>query len=215
VVEKHFGGAICLFTNGAAGNINTVAVSTSFEDVQRIGERLGVAAVNGINNAKSESAMRNVFLSCLTEKIELQPRQCPSLQEAQAMVQREPSGKNRRLLRLAMKLSEGPMIAEVQGIGIGPVKIVTMPGEAFVETGLALKAAGAFSVVGYANGWLGYFPIRSAYDEGGYEVEPGAWSRVAPGSAEALQRAGENLLKKLDAQNTFQYSPSVQPCANL
>ena len=69
-----------------------------------------------------------------------------------------------------------------------------MPGEPFVETGLVLKEAGANFVVGYANGYLGYFPIRRAYDEGGYEVVQGAWSRAAPGSAERLEALGKKLL---------------------
>jgi hypothetical protein len=65
-----------------------------------------------------------------------------------------------------------------------------------VETGLALKQAGANFVVGYANGYLGYFPIQRAYDEGGYEVIQGAWSRVAPGSAERLQDLAAKLLHR-------------------
>jgi neutral ceramidase len=52
-------------------------------------------------------------------------------------------------------------------------------------------------VVGYANGYVGYLPIRSAYAEGGYEVTPGPWSRVAPGSAERLQEVAEKLLRQL------------------
>ena len=75
---------------------------------------------------------------------------------------------------------------------------VALPGEAFVETGLALKEAGASFVVGYANGWVGYLPIRRAYGQGGYEVDVGPWSRVAPGSAERLEAAGRALLKQLD-----------------
>ena len=77
---------------------------------------------------------------------------------------------------------------------LGPVRWIGLPGEPFVETGLALKQAGASFVVGYANGYLGYFPIRRAYDEGGYEVTKGAWSRVAAGSAERLQDIGTKLL---------------------
>jgi len=80
---------------------------------------------------------------------------------------------------------------------LGSLKWVSLPGEPFVETGLALKNAGASFVVGYANNWLGYFPIRRAYDEGGYEVALGAWSRVAPGSAERLEEFANKILNKL------------------
>ena len=83
-------------------------------------------------------------------------------------------------------------------MGVGPLRWVALPGEAFVETGLALKRAGASFVVGYANGWVGYLPIRRAYDEGGYEVDVGTWSRVAPGSAEQLETVGKALLEQLD-----------------
>ncbi len=80
---------------------------------------------------------------------------------------------------------------------IGPLKWISIPGEAFVETGWALRKSGATFVVGYANGWIGYLPIRRAYDEGGYEVEPGAWIRVAPGSAERLEELARTLLNKV------------------
>ena len=80
---------------------------------------------------------------------------------------------------------------------IGPIRWISLPGEPFVETGLALKKAGASFAVGYANGYLGYFPIRTAYDQGGYEVIEGAWSRVAPGSAERLEELGRTLLRSL------------------
>jgi hypothetical protein len=86
---------------------------------------------------------------------------------------------------------------EIQAMRLGPVRWISLPGEPFVETGLALKQAGANFVVGYANGYLGYFPTRRAYEEGGYEVIQGAWSRVNPGSAERLQSVGTNLLHRL------------------
>ncbi|MDB6024799.1 MAG: hypothetical protein JWM68_1022, partial [Verrucomicrobiales bacterium] len=55
---------------------------------------------------------------------------------------------------------------------------------------------GASFVCGYTNGWLGYFPIRRAYEEGGYEVDLGAWSRVRPGSAEVLEASAKKLLHR-------------------
>jgi hypothetical protein len=61
---------------------------------------------------------------------------------------------------------------------------------------MTLKQAGATFVVGYANGYLGYFPIRRAYDEGGSQVIEGAWSRVALRSTERLQTVAANLLRR-------------------
>lgn len=85
----------------------------------------------------------------------------------------------------------------MQAMAVGPVRWVALPGEMFVETGVGLKDSRASFVVGYANGYLGYVPIRRAYGEGGYEVGVRAFSRVAPGSAERLQAIGEKLLARL------------------
>jgi hypothetical protein len=66
-----------------------------------------------------------------------------------------------------------------------------------METGLALKQAGASFVVGYANGYLGYLSIRRAYAEGGYEATQSAWRRAAAGSAERVEDIGTTLLYRI------------------
>jgi neutral ceramidase len=196
IVEKHFDGAICLFTNGAAGNINSVHVSTNYADVEQLGRRLADSVI--VEWEKTESAKPIITdLSVRSNDLKLKPRPCPSLREAEEKLSKDPSPKTELQYRLAKKLHEDPLRAEVQAMRIGPVKWISLPGEPFVETGLGLKNAGASFVAGYANGWLGYFPTRSAYDEGGYEVEAGPWSRVAPGSAEQLEAAGSKLLQKV------------------
>jgi hypothetical protein len=108
-----------------------------------------------------------------------------------------PTPQNRRTLRLAQKLAEGPIEAGIQAMALGPVTWISLPGEPFVETGLVLKAGGAAFVLGYTNGWIGYLPLRRTYDEGGYEVGLGAWSRVAPGSAERLEAKAAEVLRRL------------------
>lgn len=178
-VEHELPGAICLFTNGCCGNINTVKVATNFDDVQAIGTKLGRATLGTLRELKPLVDPRVAHRST---QLTLAPRECSP-------------AKTPVLSRLAKKLAEGPLRADVQAMRVGPVSWVSLPGEPFVETGFALKDAGATFVVGYANGWLGYFPIRRAYDEGGYEAQPGAWSRVAPGSAEQLETAGVACLQ--------------------
>lgn len=198
-VESKFKGAVCLFTNGAAGNVNSISVSTNFEDVNRVGKKLGHAAIAKIGRMKLETPIADAVIRVISDSIELGPRECPALSDAEQIAKTDPSPLNQRILRLARKLSEGPIRAEIQAMKLGPLKWVSIPGEAFVETGLALKKSGASFVVGYANGWVGYLPIRRAYDEGGYEVDLGAWSRVAPGSAERLEALAQKLLNKINA----------------
>lgn len=196
-VEQKFPGAVCLFTQGAAGNINSIHVTSRYEDAETLGEKLGQAAASKIAELKTQPALAKATLQSKSSHISLEPRSCPALSEAQKLVSSDASPQNQRLLRLARKLADGPLRAEIQAMQIGPVSWLSLPGEPFVETGLSLKQAGASFVCGYSNGWLGYFPVQRAYDEGGYEVDLGTWSRVAPGSAEVLEAKAEELLKRL------------------
>lgn len=62
---------------------------------------------------------------------------------------------------------------EVQVLRIGDLAIVAIPGEVFVEIGLAIKAASTVPftfVCGYSNGVRFYIPTERAFDQGGYEV---------------------------------------------
>jgi hypothetical protein len=197
LVEEELPGVVCLFTNGAAGNINSVKVSTNFDDVAALGHRLGNAALEKIGQLRSGRPLPETTLEVRSDQIVLESRACPSLAQAVKTASPFALGKDGTITRLALKLAEGPLRGEIQAMRIGPVRWISLPGEPFVETGLALKQSGADFVVGYANGYLGYFPIRSAYDQGGYEVIEGAWSRVAPGSAKRLEAAGQKLLQRL------------------
>ncbi len=195
-VEESLDGAACLFVNGACGNVNSVHVTTNFEDVSRIGKTLGQAALGEIARLKNGAPLRYTDVACVTDQLELDARPCPPPEEAEKVEARNPSTENRRALRLARKLAEVPLQVEVQAMALGPLRWVAIPGEVFVETGLAIKQAGAWFVTGNANGWIGYFPIHRAYAEGGYEVVAGPWSRVAPGSAERLESVCVRLMER-------------------
>jgi putative membrane-bound dehydrogenase-like protein len=199
LVEEALPGAVCLFLNGCAGNVNSIAVATNFDDVATIGERLGRAGLECVNRLKAAPALGDTRLGAVSETCILPGRPAPTLDAARREAEAHPTAANGRVMRLAEKLNEGPIRAEVQVMALGPVRWVALPGEPFVETGLALKEAGAIFVVGYANGYVGYLPIERAYKEWGYEVEMGAWSRVAPGSAERLQAMAQRLLAQVPA----------------
>jgi hypothetical protein len=75
--------------------------------------------------------------------------------------------------------------------------LVGLPGEVFVELGLAIKKASPFKntfVLELCNESLGYVPTRKAFAEGSYEVVN---SRVQPGGGERLVEAAVGLLKEL------------------
>jgi hypothetical protein len=93
-----------------------------------------------------------------------------------------------------------PFEAEVQVVAIGDqLAIVGLPGEMFVELGLALKQDSPFPITiatELTNGALSYIPNQQAYRQGAYEVVS-SW--LAPGDGEALIRSALSQLDKLAA----------------
>jgi neutral ceramidase len=88
---------------------------------------------------------------------------------------------------------------EVQAIGLSDeVGIVCLPGEIFVELGLAIKQASPFKttlVIELSNAVeTMYVPTRAAYAGGSYEV---ANSAVEAGSGEMLVEAALRLLRAM------------------
>ncbi len=72
---------------------------------------------------------------------------------------------------------------EVMAITIGQeIALVSVPGEPFTETALAIASRSPFPHTlfsGYSNGGFGYIPTRIAFAEGGYETEATPFSEEA------------------------------------
>jgi neutral ceramidase len=80
----------------------------------------------------------------------------------------------------------------ITGVRIGEAMFLSIPAEIFTETGLAIKSNiyRRTFVIGLANGYIGYLPTRTAFEEGGYEVEVAS---CAPDSEQRLMRAASHL----------------------
>jgi len=91
-----------------------------------------------------------------------------------------------------------PHQVEVQVITLGnDVAWVSLPGEVFVELGLAIKKQSPFPhtfVMGVTNDCIGYIPDRRSYAEGNYEPES---ARCAAGSGEKLVDVAVGMLDEL------------------
>ena len=102
--------------------------------------------------------------------------------------------------------------AEIQAIRLDDIAIVSVPGEPFAEMGLRVKAGSPFKhtfFVGYANGTIGYIPMREDYPLGGYEVMDafkgyGFPAALAPGTAELIVEACLDLLHELANAETME-----------
>ncbi len=93
-------------------------------------------------------------------------------------------------------LENGPeeFVFDILGIQIGKVAFVGMPGEAFTEIGVAIKETKGWDLIlpcALVNSYEGYFPVKSAYDEGGYEART---SRYKPGVAERIIEGAKQVL---------------------
>lgn len=98
-----------------------------------------------------------------------------------------------------LRLEHGPESFEMDlsGIAIGDVAMIGIPGEPFAGIGRALKDTEGWELViptCSTNGYQGYFPMREAYNEGGYEA---GTSSFRAGVAELIIEEGRKLLKEM------------------
>lgn len=103
----------------------------------------------------------------------------------------------RRILML--KDSAPTMKMRINALRFGDIAITGAPGEPFTDIGRNTKNRSPFAMTFYCcccNGYEDYFPVASAYDEGGYEAKT---SNFVSGIAEAITEGNVavlNLLKK-------------------
>ena len=206
---------VAMFLQGAEGNVNHIDAldplqGRGFKEAQRIGSVMGLAAAQARFAAQPASGP----VAWSSECVSLPPRRITEEQLARArqtISEKDASGQSPRgqvdgipdvifaadQIRLAHEMP--PYCAEIQTLRIGDVAIVGLPGEFFVEFGLAVKAASPARVtlvVGLANGSLGYVPTAAAFDEGGYEPTPWRYSRLA---SEAGTLCTESATRQLAA----------------
>ena len=95
------------------------------------------------------------------------------------------------------------MLLHQVGVAVGVLKsggelaFVSLPGEPFVQLQLDLKARApvAFTfMLGYTNGYTGYFPTLQANREGGYGASWGETMHVEPAAGEAMIDAAVKAL---------------------
>lgn len=99
-----------------------------------------------------------------------------------------------------VRLQNGPesFRLTLSGVRVGPVALVGIPGEPFSGIGRSLKKAENWELVipmCLINGSNGYFPMRDAYEEGGYEAKT---SNFKAGVAELIIENGLQMLAGLE-----------------
>lgn len=222
VKGKDFG---VLFLNAPNGNVTQVDYQVGFLDTyqecQRIGYLLGVAAMEAMKNAEPVSGNGTIKVSreqvplkkmTITEKQYEWAKKVMQRVEKEGMPELQPDGIPNELyakwwLELYDVQNEIDEL-EVMVVQIDDVAIVGLPGEMFNEFGLYIKKNSPYKntlVVNLANGNYKYFPTEISFEQGpegflpmitGYETTPGT-TQYDIGAGEKLAESAVAQLKRM------------------
>jgi hypothetical protein len=199
---------LSVFGAGTCGDINHIDVT---QRARPTTEALGTRLAEAVKSARSQLAVvENPSLDVRTASVtcDVQKPTAAEIADARAKADLITTGtlpflervQTAKVLDLLKRYPEGRLAIEVQAVRLGPeLAIVTLPGEVFVELGLAIKARSPFEttlVVELANDVPNYIPTEKAFREGSYEVVN---SRLAPGSGEQLVAVAGRLLRELNS----------------
>ncbi|MGC8833015.1 MAG: neutral/alkaline non-lysosomal ceramidase N-terminal domain-containing protein [Armatimonadota bacterium] len=159
-----------VFLQGACGDVNPAVYHRSFDSADAVGQAVAGSVADALRTAPTLDASQLRFAE--------------------------------RRLKLPLKGVNTCVDAAVSALSCGAFAVATLPGEAFVELGMRVRAGSPFKVTfiaGYANGNVGYIPTRSAYEEGGYEVDSayryyGYEAPLAPDAGEMVVNAALECL---------------------
>ena len=175
-VEKSLGG-VCLFTNGACGDINPLtdtvraqlaerrSFTTMVPDVRYYGQDERPVSIGDRQGGTFVEA-KHLGEALADEVIYI----------AQGLTATEPERPPWSAQAQVNHVDQGEELIETQAVGVGDFALVAQPGEVFVETGLEIKANLRRRgyrypwLVSYANDWQLYLAPEVAFPEGGYEV---------------------------------------------
>ena len=246
VVEQQVGG-VCLFLQGATGNVGPregftgdlkvyrrlgtllglegAKVAVSMDTMQRR-ERLTGVLQSGAPLAIYEQDVVEApppVLRVLSRRLQLpltRFRPVEELEAEAAECRRQfehlfQSGTEQEVRAARARVTQANMRAEnarlyqgkthmdwqLQGIRIGSVALLSVPGEPFTEISQQIVSESPFRDTmfsGYSNGGFGYLPVRSAFGEGGYEVQISPFSADA---ADIVVKEGRKMLRELAEGN--------------
>jgi hypothetical protein len=219
-IERAHPGAIAIFANGCAGDVNdghaasasfTAAAQPNrdFAHAERLGRRIAAAALAApLRPVTANPTARNAQLTLPLDRPEGDLLRRAAEWQAELDAGVPPP---RALLlpywvtwaRDNAAIPPGAWQGRATVLDWGDVVIAALPGEVFSETGLAIRAACGDRlgfVLAYADDTAGYLPPLPEYPFGGYEVDEahrfyGTPGRYAPGTAETLASTLTSLLR--------------------
>jgi neutral ceramidase len=200
---------ISAFGAGTCGDINHINTAVEDEKVKgfAVAEHIGTTLGRTVLAAQRDLAVITKPRFAVKSKTLTVPLQDVTPEQAKAawakleMLKREEGTFMEKVeavkaVDLAQHGKTWPMEVQVFRLD-NDTAIVGLPGEIFVELGLAIKNASPFKrtfVISICNDRPSYVPTMKAFGEGSYEVTN---ARVKPGAGEMLVETALGLLKKL------------------
>lgn len=209
---------MAIYGQGSCGNLNHVDVT---KEKQLTAEEIGHALAQEVREQEAIAQPMKALDFQMRSKIVYAPLQHyteaeltqaktnqPFYEEA-AFFQLRRSMKIRSLERIRQKEAIPPTVqsgdwvvpCEIQVIQLNQdCAIVGLPGEVFVELGLAIKSASPYKttmILELTNAHIAYVPTIEGFKQGGYETIN---SRLAPGGGELMVTAAVELLQALKKQ---------------
>jgi neutral ceramidase len=201
------------FANGAEGNVNHLDYrnpdrTTGFEEAERVGTRLAEHVLRAL---RAPEPLAPLHLDVRFSTIRLPRRRIgPEELSAAEELLRQSAGVPLSLVDgvpdevfaaqvvALARIPEPTVETDLQVVSLSPAfALATLPGEAFVEFGLSIKARSPFQrtlVVGLSDDCIGYIPTPRAFQEGGYETRTASSSQLAPEAGPMLEDAVVALL---------------------
>jgi hypothetical protein len=193
------GNPITMFFNGAFGNINQIETPgvwiSNFDEARRIGYKIGESL---LEQKEQTLQIDSSTIECRRKKIRIKRRESEfnSVDEIDEKIKELESNTDADEREIILLKEEKWLIekerteeVELQVAYIGEIEILCLPGEIFVEYGIQLKKKSNYPICmifGNSNGYIGYVPLKSSFNQGAYETHFSRTSRLVPEAGEIM-----------------------------
>ena len=217
-------GCPALFLNGACGDVNPESINADFDEAERLGSTLGRVVERAweraapLSDGEVGSFSERVRLPLLEGSGTMAAHLAHLILGIKSALRRLSSADGSRRVQEARLnwsreylawLRDGDRPAdqflEVQGLGIGRLRILGIEGEPFSAYQQIIEGERVepTALCGLANGSIGYLPTADDYRMGGYEIDEAykvypSVRMVAPECERLIRRAAKNVLDELD-----------------